>query len=72
MISGVSQKVQWLKYLPANAGDTRDVSSVPELGTSPGEGNRNPPQYPCLENSMEKGERQDTVLGGHKESDMTE
>ena len=26
----------------------------------------------CLENSMDKGEWQDTVLGGHKESDMTE
>ena len=26
----------------------------------------------CLENSMDKGEWQDTVLGGYKESDMTE
>jgi len=36
--------VQWLKYLPDNAGDARDVGSIPGLGRSPGEGNRNPLQ----------------------------
>ena len=35
-----------------NAGD---VSSHPELGRSSGEGNGNPLQYPCLENSMDRG-----------------
>ena len=30
--------VQWLKYLPDNAGDARDVGSIPGLGRSPGEG----------------------------------
>ena len=34
-----------VKNLPANA---RDVSSVPGLGRSPGEGNGNPLQYSCL------------------------
>ena len=34
--------------LPANAGD---MYSIPGLGRSPGEGNGNPLQYPCLENS---------------------
>ena len=27
-----------------------DLGSIPELGRSPGEGNSNPFQYPCLEN----------------------
>ena len=31
-----------------------DLSSIPELGRSPGEGHGNPLQYSCLENSMEK------------------
>ena len=33
-----------------NAGD---LGSIPGLGRSPGEGNGNPLQYSCLENSME-------------------
>ena len=32
-----------------------DVGSVPESGTSPGEGNGNPLQYSCLGNPMESG-----------------
>ena len=28
---------------------------IPELGRSPGEGNGNPLQYPCLENLMDRG-----------------
>ena len=43
-----------VKNLPANAGDTTDMSSIPELGRSSGLGNGNPP-YSCLENSMDKG-----------------
>ena len=38
----------------ANAGDRRDVGSIPELGRSPGGGNGNPLQYSCLENSMDR------------------
>ena len=37
---------------PANAGEVRDVSSVPGLGRSPGVGNDNLLQYSCLENSI--------------------
>ena len=37
-----------IKNPPANAGD---VGSIPGLERSPGEGNGNPLQYPCLENS---------------------
>jgi len=34
-----------VKNLPANAGDTGDVSLIPGLGRSPGEENGNPFQY---------------------------
>ena len=30
-----------------------DAGSIPRLGRSPGEGNGNPLQYSCLENSMD-------------------
>ena len=40
------------KNPPANIGD---VGSIPELGRSPAEGNGNPLQYSCLENSMDRG-----------------
>ena len=39
-----------VKNLPANAGDKRDMSSIPGSGRSPGGGNDNPLQYSCLEN----------------------
>jgi len=42
-----------VKNLPANAGDERDAGLILGLGISPGEGNGNPPQYSCLENSIE-------------------
>ena len=32
-----------------------DVGSITGLGRSPGEGNANPLQYSCLENSMDRG-----------------
>ena len=35
----------------------------PELGRSPGGGNGYPLQYSCLENFIERGTRQATVLG---------
>ena len=41
-----------LKNLPANA---EDVGLIPGTGRSLGEGNGNPPQYPCLGNPMGKG-----------------
>ena len=42
-----------IKNLPATAGDAGDMGSIPGLGRSPGGGNGNPPQYSCLENSMD-------------------
>ena len=41
-----------VKNLPANAEDTRDISLIPGLGTSFGEGNGYPFRYSCLENFM--------------------
>ena len=32
-----------------------DLGSIPGLGRSPGEGNGNPLQYPCLGNLMQRG-----------------
>ena len=32
-----------------------DLGSIPGLGRSPGEGNGNPLQYSCLENSVDRG-----------------
>ena len=52
-----------VKNLPANAGDTGIVGSVPELERSPGGGNCNPLQYSCLENPMDKGDWGITVRG---------
>ena len=40
-----------------------DLDSIPGLGRSPGEGNGNPLQYPCLENSMDWGAWWVTVHG---------
>ena len=39
----------WVKNLPANAGDTRDMGWVPESRRSPGRGNGNPLQCSSLE-----------------------
>ena len=49
------------KNLPANAGDAGDTGLIPGLGKSPGEGNGNPLQYFCMENSMDRGVWQVTV-----------
>ena len=40
----------------ASAGDARDMGSVPESGRSPEEGNGNPLQCSCPENSKETEE----------------
>ena len=44
-----------VKNMPANAGDLRDIGSIPGSGRSPGGGHGNPFQYSCLENSMDRG-----------------
>ena len=48
------------KESACNAGDPGSISG---LGRSPGEGNGNPLQYYCLENSTDRGAWQATVHG---------
>ena len=57
-----------VKNLPAKQ-ETQD--GIPELGRSPGEGNDNPLQYPCLENPMDRGAWWVTVQGIAKNLDTT-
>ena len=52
-----------VQNLPANTGDLRDVGSILGLERSPGEGNGNPLQYSCLENSTDRGVWRATVHG---------
>ena len=61
-----------VKYPPANAGDERDMGLILEFGRSSGEGNGNPFQNPCLENSMDRGALVGYSPQGHKESDTIE
>ena len=53
-----------------SACNTGDPGSIPASGRSPGEGNGNPLQYSCLENSMDRGASQAIVHGVHRESDL--
>ena len=50
-----SQKALVLKNPPANAGDLRDLGSIPGSGRTSGGGHGNPLQYSCLENPMDRG-----------------
>ena len=59
-----------VKNLLANAGDVRYEGLIPEMGRSSGEGNGNPLQYSCLENTMDRGAWRATVYRV-TESDMT-
>ena len=54
---------QMVKRLPANVGD---LGSIPGSGRSPGEGNGNPLQYSCLENSVDRGDWHAAVHGAAK------
>ena len=55
-----------VKNPPASAGDVRDMGSIPGLGRSPGEGNGNPLQYSCLENTMDRGVHRLQSKGSHR------
>ena len=45
-----------------------DVGLIPGLGKSLGEGNDNPLQYSCLENSMDRGAWKAVIVHGVTES----
>ena len=57
------------RYLPflvaqsKSACSAGELSLIPGLGTSPGEGNGNSLQYSCLQNSMDRGAWQASVHG---------
>ena len=55
------------KNLSENAGDIRDVGSIPGSGRSPGGGHGNPLQYCCLGNLMNRGAWRATV---HKAAEL--
>ena len=55
-----------VKSPPANAGDKRDLASVLGSGRSPGGGHRNPLQYSCLENSMDREPGGLQSMGSHR------
>ena len=59
----VSQVALVVKNLPANAGDVRDLDSIPASGRSPGEVNGSPLQYSCQENPTDRSAWQATVAG---------
>ena len=50
-----------VKKLPANAGDIREMGSIPRSGKSLGRGHGNLLQYSCLENPMDRGAWRATV-----------
>ena len=52
METGAALVAQSVKNLPA-VQETQGL--IPGWGRSPGEGNGNPLQYPCLENLMDRG-----------------
>ena len=55
-----------VKNSPTGAGDT---GSILGAGRSPGEGNGNPLQYPCLGNPMDRGAWRSTAHAVAKGSD---
>ena len=61
-----------VKNPPTNAGDVRDVGSIPGSGRFPREGNGNPLQYYCLESSVDRGAWLATVHRVRKELETTE
>ena len=66
-----SQVVPVVKNLLSNAGDLRDTGSIPGSGRPSAEGNSNPLQYSCLENSVDRGSLAGYSPWGHKELDTS-
>ena len=76
VITRVQEHTEYTKYLlciisllPGGSGgkesafNVGDLGSIPRSGRSPGEGNGNPLQYSCLENSIDGGAGQAAVHG---------
>ena len=54
------------KDLPTNAGDIRDIGSIPGLGRSPGKGHGKLLQYSCLEKPMDRGAGELLSIGSQR------
>ena len=65
-VLGASQVAQGVNNPPAYAGD---AGLIPGVRRSPGGGNGNPFQYPCLENPVDRGAWWATAHGVEKELD---
>ena len=63
LFDSVSEVALVLKNPPVSEGNIRDTGSVSGLESSPAGGYGNPLQYPCLENTMDRGVWQSTVPG---------
>ena len=59
-----------VRNLPANAGDIGNASLIPTSGKSPGEGHGNPLQCSCLENPMDRGVWQATVIESQSQTQL--
>ena len=51
-----------------NSGDEKDTGSIFGSGRSPGEGHGNPLQNSCLEDPMDRGAWQTTVMGSQRDT----
>ena len=61
-----SQVALEVKNPPANAGDIRNLGSIPGSGRPPGGGHGNPLRYPCLENPTHRGAWRATAHGSQR------
>ena len=62
----ISQGLPYSSDGKESACNAEDPGSIPGSGRSLGEGNSNPVQYSCLENSMDRGAWWATVHGVEK------
>ena len=77
LFSGIGPGVYELEQVysckdPDNAGDVRDMDSIPGSRRSPGGGHGKPLHYSCLENPHGQRSLEDYSPKGRKDSDTTE
>ena len=65
-VTRASQVALVVRHPLANLGDVGDVGLISGLGRSPGGVHGNRYQYPCLENTMDRGAWRATVHGVSK------
>ena len=75
-LAAAAAVTSWRRRCSSNSKESAceagDQDSIPELGSSSGEGNGNPLQYSCLENSMDREAWQATVHGVTKTEWLTQ